>query len=176
MRFGLKKLVRGAKKIARKNRGGIGRLVKKVGPGLAMAAVGATAPALLVKAASTAKTLGKKVRGIETPKSLATVVKAAQVRVKRTRSKMPGGAPMPSMPTISTPSVGMMASRAVGAQKSLYKKKRAPRKRANGLTPGGSTPSTAKKKRKITAAPSAKQLAARKKFAEMAAARRKKAA
>lgn len=160
-----KKLTRGIKKVVRKNKAGVGRLIKKVGPGLAMAAVGATAPALVVKAASIAKSAGKKVRGLETPKSLADVVKRAEVKVARTRTKMPGGAPMP---TIGTPSIGMMASRAVGAHKTLYKsKKRRTRKAANG---------TPKKKRKITAAPSAKQIAARKAFAAAAAARRKKAA
>lgn len=164
MGFSLKKLGRGIKKIAKKNKGGFGRLVKKVGPGLVMAAVPAAAPALLVKAASAAKTLGKKVRGLETPKSLAPIVKAAQVRVKRTRSKMPGGAPIP---TIATPKVGMMRSTAVGAKKSLYKstKRRTRKAKAPASTNG-----------KPKKPPSAAQLAARKRFAEAAKARRKKAA
>lgn len=164
MKFGLKKLVRGVKKVAQKNRAGVGRLVKKVGPGLAMAAVGATAPALIVKAASAAKSLGKKVRGLETPKSMVPVIRAAQVKVKRTRSKMPGGASMP--PNIGTPQVGMMASREKPkAKRTLYssgKKAKAPRAK--------------KAKRTSTKAPSAAQLAAREKFKQMVAARRKKAA
>lgn len=161
----LKKLARGAKKIVKKNKGGVGRLLKKVGPGLAMAAVGATAPALIVKAASAAKSMGKKVRGLETPKSLASVVKAAEVRVRKTRTRMPGGAPMPPMPSIGTPSIGMMSSRAVGPHKTLYKSKtKRTRKAPNG----------AKKKRVMRAPPSAKQLAARAAFA--ARARKRKAA
>lgn len=167
-----KKLGRGISKVARKNKAGFGRLVKKVGPGLVMSAVGATAPALVVKAASIAKSMGKKARGLETPKSLAEVVKRAEVKVRKTRQKLPGGAPMPAMPTIGTPSVGMMASRAVGAKKSLYKS--SGKRRAKKATNGGAA--TPKKKRKITAPPSAKQIAARKAFAAAAAARRKKAA
>lgn len=162
----LKKLSRGVKKVVRKNKGGVGRLIKKVGPGLAMAAVGATAPTLIVKAASAAKTLGKKVRGLETPKSLVPVIRAAEVKVGRSRTRMPGGAPMP---TIGTPSIGMASSKAVGAQRTLYssgKKKRA--RKSNGAAP--------KKRQGSRKPPSAKQLAARAAFAKMAAARRKKAA
>lgn len=165
MGLSLKKIGRGIKKIAQKNKGGVGRLIKKVGPGLAMAAVGATAPALVVKAASAAKSLGKKVRGLETPKSLVPVVRAAQVRVKKTRSKMPGGAPMPSMPTIGTPTIGMMASREKPkAKRTLYKS-------------AAKKPRTRKAKRAGSGKPpSAKQIAAREKFKAMVAARRKKAA
>lgn len=166
MKFGLKKLARGIRKVAQKNRGGVGRLVKKVGPGLAMAAVGATAPALLVKAASAAKSLGKKARGLETPKSLVPVVRAAQVSVRKYRTKMPGGAPMPSMPSvpnIERPAVGMAKSGAVGARKSLYKGSPKSRKPKRARTKPNGT-------RK---APSAKQLAARAKFAAAAKARAK---
>ena len=166
----LKKLARGAKKIVRKNKAGVGRLVKKVGPGLALAAVGAAAPALVVKAASTAKTLGKKVRGLETPKSLVPVVRAAEVKVRKTRSKLPGGAPMPSMPTIGTPQVGMMKSGAVGARRSLYtssRKSKTPKRARKVKAPNGAKP------RKP---PSPAQLAAREKFKKMVAERRKKAA
>lgn len=157
----LKKLGRGIKKVARKNVGGAKRLLKKVGPGLAMAAVGATAPALIAKAASAAKTLGKKVRGLETPKSMVPVIRAAQVKVRKTRSKLPGGAPMP--PMIATPSVGMMASSE-------------PRRAKRTLYSSGRKAKPRKAKRTITKPPTAKQLAAREKFKAMVAARRKKAA
>lgn len=189
----LKKLGRGIKKVAQKNRGGVGRLIKKVGPGLAMAAVGATAPALVVKAASAAKSLGKKVRGLETPKSLVPVVRAAQVKVKKTRSKMPGGAPMP--PMIGTPTIGMMSS-TPQAKRTLYAKKKAPARRKRLYVGKAGTPSfdammkaktqkeanavareymrsQKKPKRKMTKPPSAKQLAARERFKAMVAARRK---
>jgi len=159
----LKKLARGAKKIVKKNKAGVGRLIKKVGPGLAMAAVGATAPALVVKAASAAKTLGKKVRGLETPKSLAPVVRAAQVRVGRKRSKMPGGAPMPH---IGTPQVGMMSNRPQ-AKRKLYEspapKAKRTRKAKAKRSSGGKAPSPA-------------QLKARENFKRMVAERRKQKA
>lgn len=188
MKFGFKKLARGVKKIAKKNRGGVGRLVKKVGPGLAMAAVGATAPTLIVKAASAAKSLGKKVRGIETPKSLAPIVRAAQVRVRKTRSRMPGGAPMPKSPDLlgmdlGRPKVGMASNRRQ-AKKSLYTTPRVTRRRKKMVeyqTPAdmrsqGIKSSPGKTKRRMTKPPTAKQLAAREKFKQMVAARRKKAA
>lgn len=155
-----KKLARGAKKIARKNAGGARRLIKKVGPGLVMNAVLPGAAPLIVKAASAAKTLGKKARGLETPKSLVPIVRAAQVRVGRKRSKMPGGAPMP--PNIGTPSVGLMSS-APQAKRSLYTATKKARKARTTRT----------KRAKSTKPPSAAQLAARANFAKMAAARRK---
>lgn len=195
----LKKLGRGVSRVVKKNRGGVGRLIKKVGPGLAMAAVGATAPALVVKAASAAKTLGKKVRGLETPKSLAPVIRAAEVRVGRKRSKMPGGAPMP---TIAPVKVRSLMKSTPQAKRTLYtngKKKRAKRERlyvGKAGTPSfnammkakttGEAEAVAreymkanpkkKKKRVMRAPPSAKQLAQRERFKAMAAARRKKAA
>lgn len=193
----LKKLGRGIKRVAKKNRGGIARLAKKVGPGLVMSAVLPTAAPLIVKAASAAKSLGKKARGLETPKSLVPVVRAAQVRVKKTRSKMPGGAPMPSMPTIGTPAIGMMSSRPQ-AKRTLYggspnKVKRVRKTKRNpegvkvtlGRAPGIGKDqldkslyytrgkNKGKKRRVMRAPPSAKQLAAR---AAFAARRKKKAA
>jgi len=159
MGFSLKKLGRGIKKIAKKNKGGFGRLVKKVGPGLVLGAVtGGVGAGIIAKAASTAKTLGKKAKGIETPKSLVPVVRAASISARRRiRSKMPGGAPMP---TISRPSVGMMATREKPrAAASLYKTaKKAKAKKA---------------KRTSSKPPSAAQLAAREKFKAMVAAKRK---
>lgn len=171
MGLSFKKLARGVKKIAKKNRGGFTRLVKKVGPGLVMTAVtGGTAAPLIARAASAAKSFGRKVKGLETPKSLVPIIRAAQVRVGRKRTRMPGGAPIP---TISAPSVGMMRS-TPQAKTSLYAK----RKKAAAAAAAPSDVYTrgknkGKKRRKITAPPSAKQLAARAKFAAMAAARRK---
>lgn len=157
----LKKLGRGIKRVVRKNRGGVGRLVKRVGPGLVIGAVtGGVGAPLIAKAASAAKTLGKKAKGLETPKSLVPVIRAAELRVSRKRrARMPGGAPMPSIPT---PRVGMMKS-TPQAKRSLYTRKK-------------KTKSSSGKTRK---APSAAQLAARAKFAAMAKARaaaKKKAA
>lgn len=158
----LKKLGRGIKRVAKKNRGGLTRLAKKVGPGLVLSAVtGGIGAPLVAKAASAAKTLGKKVRGLETPKSLVPVFRAATRATKSRGSTtvMPGGL------KISTPSVGLMASRAVGAKRSLYKsaKKRKPRAPK-------ATSATAAKKPRVW---SAKQIAARERFAAMARARKK---
>lgn len=161
-----KKLSRGVKRVVRKNRGGVGRLVKKVGPGLVMAAVtGGVGAPLIAKAASAGKSLGKKVRGLETPKSLVPIIRAANIKAPRTRKRMPGGAPMP---TIGPVSVRGITKSTPQAKRSLYtkaKKSKTPR-----------APRAKKTKRTIKAPPSAKQLAARAKFAAMAAARRKKAA
>lgn len=169
MKFGLKKLSRGLKRVAKKNRAGFGRLVKKVGPGLVLTAVsGGTAAPLIAKAASMAKTLGKKARGLETPKSLVPIIRAAEVRVRKTRSKLPGGAPMPPMPNIGTPEIGMMKS-TPQAKRTLYggSKKRAARK------PRVTKSAAAPKKPRVW---SPKQIEARKRFAEMARQRKKSAA
>jgi len=190
MGFSLKKLGRGIKKIAKKNKGGLTRLVKKVGPGLVLGAVtGGVGAGIIAKAASAAKTLGKKSKGLETPKSLVPVVRAAQIAVKkRTRSKMPGGAPIP---TISTPSVGMMSSKPQAKRRLYDRPARQARKgkkftsyqtpddMRGGMTKAQNTGRTgfegAKRKRTGSRkAPSAKQLAARAKFAAMVKARRKK--
>lgn len=167
MGLSFKKLGRGIKKIAKKNKGGFGRFVKKVGPGLVLGAVtGGVGAGLIAKAASTAKTLGKKVKGLETPKSLVPVVRAAEIRVKKSqRAKMPGGAPMPHIPAMkvrdplkSTPQ----------AKRTLYTSAKKPKK------------ARAKKAKKASSGvrkpPSAAQLAARENFKKMVAARRKKAA
>lgn len=181
MGFSLKKLGRGIKKVVKKNKGGLGRLAKKVGPGILLATpLGAVGAGVVAKAVSGAKSLGKKVgAGIETPKSLVPVIRAANTRATRKprRSKMPGGG---KIPTISTPSVGMMASRErPRAKKSLYrtanpKTKRGQAKMRSGdVTAGENFTRKVKKKRTITKPPSAKQIAARKAFAAAAAARRK---
>lgn len=159
MGFSLKKIGRGLKKIAKKNRGGFRRLVKKAGPGLVLAAVGPTAP-FIAKAASVAKSMGKKARGIETPKSLVDVVKLASGNRKRrsTRTKMPGGA---AIPTIATP--GLATTRSTPqAKRSLYT---GTKKRTRKAKSAGST--------KVRKPPTAKQLAAREKFAAAARARAK---
>lgn len=158
----LKKLGKGLKKVVKKNKGGVGRLLKKVGPGLAMAAVGATAPALLVKAASAAKSLGKKARGLETPKSMAAVVRAASIKPRKPkRTKMPGGAAMPHIPAVKVRDITPSTPQ---AKRSLYT---------------SSKKSKAKKSTSGKKAPSAAQLAARAKFTAMVKARaaaKKKAA
>jgi len=184
MGLSFKKIGRGLKKIAKKNRGGFTRLVKKVGPGLVLGAVtGGVGAGIIAKAASAAKTLGKKVKGLETPKSLVPVIRAAQIHVKKTRQRLPGGAPMP--PMIATPSVGIMASsERPKAKRYLYRSAnpRTARGRAKmrtGDVTAGETfkrPRTKKAKRKITAPPSAKQIAQRERFKAMVAARRKSAA
>lgn len=162
MGFSLKKLGRGIKKVVKKNKGGVGRLLKKVGPGLAMAAVGATAPALLVKAASAAKSLGKKVKGLETPKSMVPVVRAASMKARKPRrTKMPGGAPMPHIPAVKVRDITKSTPQ---AKRTLYT---------------SSKKSKAKKSSSGRKAPSAAQLAARAKFTAMVKARaaaKKKAA
>lgn len=174
MGLSFKKIGRGIRKIAKKNAKGAGRLVRKFGPGLITAAVLPTAAPLIAGAASKLKTAGKKIRGLETPKSMVDVVKLAEVKVGKKRSKMPGGASMPSVPNISRPNVGMMAS-TPQAKRSLYtsSKKRKSSSSSDVYTRGKNK---GKKRRKITAPPSAKQLAQREKFKAMAAARRKKAA
>lgn len=173
MGLSLKKIGRGLKKIAKKNQGGVSRLIKKVGPGLITQAVAATAPGLIVKAASAAKTLGKKVHGLETPKSLVPVIRASQVRVARSRSKMPGGAPMP---TIAPLGVRSLMKSTPQAKRTLYAKKRKPRKKQVYYRDGAMTevasekwlnknlPRVKKPKRKAPP-PSPKQLAARAAFA-----------
>lgn len=177
-----KKLGRGIKKIVRKNQGGLGRLVKKVGPGLVVGAVtGGVGAGLIAKAASAAKTLGKKVgKGIETPKSLVPVVRAAELHVsKKARTKMPGGAPMP---TIAPVKVRSITSSTPQAKRYLYrsanpKTKRGQAKMRSGdVTAGEAFTRKPKKAKRKMGPPSAKQLAARAKFAKMVAARRKKAA
>lgn len=181
MGFSLKKLGRGIKKIAKKNKGGLTRLVKKVGPGLVLGAVtGGVGAGLIAKAASAAKTLGKKAKGIETPKSLVPVIRAAQISVKKTRSKLPGGAPMP--PMIPTPSVGIMSSKPQ-AKRKVYDYQKATKtrmSRAAGIGKDQLAPKAKKAKRSGSKkAPSAAQLKARANFAKMAKARaaaKKKAA
>lgn len=165
MGFSLKKLGRGIKKVVKKNKGGLGRLVKKVGPGLVMAAAGGSIAApLIAKAASKAKSIGAKVRGLETPKSLASVVKAAEIRTGRKRSRMPGGAPMPTIAPVRVRSITRSTPQAKG---SLYTTAKKPKKTRAKKAP--KTP-------KVRKPPSAAQLAAREKFKAMVAARRKKAA
>lgn len=180
----LKKLGRGIKRVAKKNRGGIGRLAKKVGPGLVLSAVtGGIGAPIIAKAASAAKTLGKKVRGLETPKSLVPVFRAAE---KATKSKgsttvMPGGL------KISTPSIGMASNRAI-KRRTIYDRparvKRRGRKTTayqtsadmkGGLTKAQNTGRTGFESAKPKKARvwSAKQIEARKRFAAAAKARRK---
>ena len=154
-----KKLGRGIKKVVKKNKGGLTRLVKKAGPGLVLGAVtGGIGAGVIAKAASAAKTLGKKAKGLETPKSLVPVVRAAEIRVKKSaRTKMPGGAPMPHIPSVkvrdpirSTPQ----------AKRTLYTSAKKPKKAKS------SSESSSGRK-----APSAAQLAARAKFTAMVKAR-----
>jgi len=180
-----KRIGRGATKIYKKNRKGAGKLLKKVGPAILLSSVpGGAVATVAAKAVSKAKSLGKKVGGIETPKSLAPVLKLAKVGAKkRTRTKMPGGASMPSIPR---PGVGMMSS-SPQPKRSLYRSaKRSVRrtkqptqiykngKPASKVYPTGTKKSTiAKAKRRITKPPSAAQLAARERFKKMVAAKRK---
>lgn len=162
----LKKLGKGIKKVVRKNKGGVGRLVKKVGPGLVLSAVtGGVGAPLIAKAASAAKTLGKKARGLETPKSLVPIVRAAETRQRRksVRSKMPGGAPMPHIPAVKVRDITKSTPQ---AKRTLYTSTKKPKAKRAKKSP-------ATKARKP---PSAAQLAAREKFKAMVAARRKKAA
>ena len=157
----LKKLGRGIKKVVKKNKGGVGRLIKKVGPGLVIGAVtGGVGAGLNAKAASTAKTLGKKVKGLETPKSLVPVVRAAELRVsKKSRQKMPGGAPMPHIPAMKVRDITKSTPQ---AKRSLYTSAKKPKKaRAKKAATG------------TRKAPSAAQLAARAKFTAMVKARAK---
>lgn len=183
MGLSLKKIARGVKKIAKKNAKGVGKLAKKFGPGLVLNAVLPTAAPLIAAAASKAKTAGKKFKGLETPKSLVDVVKLSDARVTKSRSKMPGGAPMP---TIGRPSVSLMSSRPQ-AKRKLYDRparqgrskrgKKIEYQTSADIKAGGfATPNAFKKakaKRKITKPPSAKQIAARERFKKMVAARRK---
>lgn len=159
MGFSLKKLGRGIRKIAKKNRGGFGRLVKKVGPGLVLTAAGGIGAApLIAKAASAAKSLGKKVRGLETPKSLVPIIRAAKISAKRKRQRMPGGAPI-----IGPVQVRSVTRSTPQAKRSLYTTARGSTRRKKGTTKSGRPRKPA----------SAKQLAARAKFAAMARARAK---
>lgn len=172
-----KKLGRGIKRIAKKNQGGFRRLVKKVGPAIVLSAVPGGAPALIAKAASAAKTLGKKFKGIETPKSIVPVVRAAQVAVTKTRSKLPGGAPMPSMMS-SRPQAKRRITLRPARMTSTGVAYQTPADMKGGLTRAQLTGNTGfgrpkKAKRRITKPPSAKQLAQRERFKAMAAARRK---
>lgn len=181
MGLSFKKLGRGIKKIAKKNKGGFGRLVKKVGPGLVLGAVtGGVGAGLIAKAASTAKTLGKKVKGLETPKSLVPVVRAAEMRQRRksVRTRMPGGAPMPNIPAVKVRSITKATD--TSAKRSLYRSANPKTAQGRKLMRDGGIAMPGRKSRKTKRSgprkpPSAAQLAAREKFKKMVAARRKAA-